>query len=434
MNIIIAVDANYGYAKNGSIPWRNKEDLDFFKRMTTDNIIIMGRNTWESLPVKPLLNRINIVISKTKAPGVFTFDNLSEALKFCKNFDKDIYIIGGKNLIYDFLKMDYTINFFLTKLNTSFNCDLFLDGSIFNRLELQDQFEITDGMVYHYTGNFYNEGESKYLLLGKKLLESQERNTRNGITKSLFGEQLEFDVSNDFPLLTTKKMFFRGIVEELLFFISGETNTKILEEKGINIWKGNTSKEFLENSNLDYPEGEMGPMYGYQWRNFNGKFKNQSQGIDQLSQIINEIKTNKTSRRLIMTAFNPHQVNEGVLYPCHSIVIQFYIEENKLSMKMYQRSADYFLGLPFNIASSALLLILIAKECDLIADKLIITLGDIHIYKEHYKVVKEQIERLPYKFPQLLFNNIKKFDSYTFEDFSLINYSSYPKLLAEFKP
>lgn len=434
MNIIIAVDSNYGYAKENTIPWKNKEDLEFFKRMTIGNIVIMGRNTWDSLPVKPLSNRINIVISKTKIPGVFTFDNLKEALNFCKNFDKDIYVIGGKRLIYDFLKMNYDINFFLTKLNESYDCDLFLEHSIFDRLELVDQFEITNGNIFHYTGNMFNQEESNYLLLGKKLLESNERHTRNGITKSLFGEQLEFDLTNGFPLLTTKKMFFRGIVEELLFFISGETNTKVLEEKGINIWKGNTSKEFLEKSKLDYPEGEMGPMYGYQWRNFNGKFDNQSKGIDQLTNVINEIKINKSSRRLILTSFNPEQVNEGVLYPCHSIVIQFYIEENKISMKMYQRSADYFLGLPFNIASSALLLLIIAQECDLIAHKLFITLGDIHIYKEHYEVVKEQMERFPYKFPQLIINNKKKFDEYIYEDFKLENYNSYSKLFAEFKP
>lgn len=439
MDIIFAIDSKSGYAKNGSIPWKNREDLSHFKYLTLNNIVIMGRITWESLPIKPLPHRINIVISNTlkNEEECLIFNNLEDSLKFCKNYpNKKIFVIGGADLIYTALRHPLFNNMYLTLLDDNYECDKFLDNIPFDRLFLIDTHTIIDGIINKYTGNFYNYGEDNYLNLGKEiLLKGDKRLTRNGYTLSLFGKQLEFDLSEGFPLLTTKKMFFRGIVEELLFFISGNTDTKFLENKGINIWKGNTNKEFLEQLNLNYKEGWMGPMYGYQWRFFNKPYNRFSltKGIDQLENLIKEIKTNPSSRRLLLTAYNPIQVDEGVLYPCHSIIIQFYILDNKISCKMYQRSADYFLGLPFNIASTSLLLLIIAKECNLIPDKVILTFGDIHIYEEHIPQVEKQIKRFPFIFPTINIKNDKKFDKYSFEDFELKNYNSYDTLRGVFK-
>lgn len=280
--------------------------------------------------------------------------------------------------------------------------------------------------------------ETIYLDILKDVLETGEKKiTRNGITYSKFFKTISFNLIDGFPLLTTKKMFWKGIVEELLFFIRGETNTKLLYNKGIKIWEANTSREFLDFMGLNYNEGDMGPMYGYQWRKFNKPYniETDSNGIDQLKYIINEIKTNPTSRRIVMTNFNPVQVHLGVLYPCHSIVIQFYVEnENMLSCSMYQRSSDLFLGEPFNIASTSLLLCIISQLVDLQPGMVHLVLGDCHIYDEHVNAVKEQLSREPLQLCKLkmtTFKTIEQVESATIDDFILEDYISHPVIKAK---
>jgi len=291
-----------------------------------------------------------------------------------------------------------------------------------------------------------NQEEIAYLdILRDLIIKGNERQTRNSITKSLFSRNLTFDLKNSFPLLTTKKMFLRGIFEELMFFIRGNTNTKILEEKGIKIWKDNTSRIFLDNLGLNhYQEGDMGPMYGYQLRFFNANYKdlnnNLNKGVDQLKYVIETILKDPFSRRIIMTTFNPAQVNEGCLFPCHSLMIQFYIREENdiyyLSQQNYIRSNDIFLGNPYNIASFALMSYLLCHHLNYITksnkykpDMLYITLGDYHLYKDHYEVAQEQINRIPYSFPQL---NIKNYhnniEDYQYEDIEMLNYMSHPAI------
>lgn len=292
-----------------------------------------------------------------------------------------------------------------------------------------------------------NQEEIAYLdILRDLITKGNERQTRNSITKSLFSRNLTFDLKNSFPLLTTKKMFFRGIFEELMFFIRGNTNTKILEEKGVKIWKDNTTRTFLDNVGLNhYQEGDMGPMYGYQLRFFNANYKDcndnyLNKGVDQLKYIIDTILKDPFSRRIIMTTFNPAQVNEGCLFPCHSLMIQFYIREENdiyyLSQQNYIRSNDIFLGNPYNIASFALMSYLLCHHLNYITksnkykpDMLYITLGDYHLYKDHYEAAQEQINRIPYPFPQL---NIKNYhdniEDYEYEDIEMINYMSHPAI------
>jgi thymidylate synthase len=238
-------------------------------------------------------------------------------------------------------------------------------------------------------------------------------------------------------------MFLKGIIEELLFFIRGETDSKLLESKGINIWKGNTSREFLDaNGFKDRKEGEMGPMYGSIWRNFNVSITDETKdisspikfGIDQLQNVINEIRNNPTSRRILLTTYNPSQAHLGVLYPCHSITIQFYIQNEFIDMFCYNRSSDLFLGLPFNIASTSLLLCIIAKITKLTPRYVNISLGDVHVYGNHEKAVQEQIIRIPYIFPHIELPEIKELEDIekaSWTDFKFQNYSYYPSIKAE---
>lgn len=291
-----------------------------------------------------------------------------------------------------------------------------------------------------------NLEEETYLdILRDLITKGDERQTRNSITKSLFSRNLTFDLKNSFPLLTTKKMFFRGIFEELMFFIRGNTNTKILEEKGVKIWKDNTTRTFLDNIRLNhYLEGDMGPMYGYQLRHFNAEYNgcdhNSKKGVDQLKYVIDTILKDPFSRRIIMTTFNPAQVNEGCLFPCHSLMIQFYIREENdiyyLSQQNYIRSNDIFLGNPYNIASFALMSYLLCHHLNYLTksnkykpDMLHITLGDYHLYKDHYEVALEQINRVPYPFPQLnIINFHENIEDYQYDDIELINYISHPAI------
>lgn len=276
-------------------------------------------------------------------------------------------------------------------------------------------------------------GELGYLQLLKKVIEEGEyRKTRNSITRSIFGETLEFDITNEFPLLTTKRVFWRGVVEELLWFLRGDTNSKLLEEKGVNIWKGNSSREFLDSLNLhNYEEGDCGPVYGYQWRNFGGSYiQKEINGIDQLNNIIDELKNNPTSRRMFMSAWNPMMEKQMVLPPCH-VSYQFYVRDGKyLDCQMYQRSADLFLGLPFNIASTALLTSILAKHTGYISGKIRICIGDCHIYHEHFNAVEEQLSRIHKQMPMLNIKDFEKIEDLVYEDFELINYNPHNTIKA----
>lgn len=245
----------------------------------------------------------------------------------------------------------------------------------------------------------------EYLSLLSKCMKAPEVTGRNGITRALFDESITFDLTKGFPLLTTKRMFWRGVVEELLFFIRGDTNTNNLRDKGINIWTKNTTREFLDSRNLIWKEGDMGPMYGFNWRHYGAEYKgcNESYyklGYDQLANVIAQLKEDG-DRRVMMTTYNPATVDQCVLPPCHGIVTQFYNDNGSLHCKMYQRSADVFLGLPFNIASYALLTSIIAKLSGLSPGNLTITIGCAHIYKSHYVACEEQLTRKTLPLPQL---------------------------------
>lgn len=296
------------------------------------------------------------------------------------------------------------------------------------------------------------EEENYQLLLKKILIDGSERQDRTGVgVKSIFGTQLRFCLEDKkVPILTTKKIFIRGVIEELLFFLRGETDTKKLEAKGVNIWKGNTSREFLDSRGLyNLFEGDMGKGYGYQWRRFGEiedleawagydesgyEYYYKQKGIDQLAQVINTIKTNPTDRRIIMTAWNPQQLDKMALAPCH-ILCQFYVDKGTISCQWYQRSVDAFLGLPFNIASYAILTHIIAKATKLSAKELIFIGGDTHIYNNHVKQVEEQILRMPYEFPKIninkQLNNVNDIEALEFNDFNVEGYNSHGALKAE---
>jgi thymidylate synthase len=284
-----------------------------------------------------------------------------------------------------------------------------------------------------------NNEEEQYLRLIKCILDNGFlEEGRNGKTKSIFGSSMRFSLKNGkIPILTTKKVAWKTCLKELLWFIRGETDNKILQRQNVHIWDGNSSKEFMKSIGMEhYSEGILGPIYGYQWRHFNAPYdvrsgavldENQN-GIDQLQYIIEQLKNPETrnSRRLIMTAWNPCQLNKMVLPPCH-VMCQFNVHDgNKLSCCMYQRSVDVPIGSPFNIASYCFLTHLLAKHCDLEPYEFVYFMGNCHIYEEHLEPIKEQLNRTPVDFPTLkIVNKRENINDYVVDDFQVIDYHSH---------
>ena len=290
----------------------------------------------------------------------------------------------------------------------------------------------------------------QYLEMCKYVLENgEDRSDRTGTgTRSVFGYQTRYDLRDGFPLMTTKKMFIRPIAEELLWFIKGDTNIKYLVDRNVKIWnewpyenykkskdyQGETIEEFIEKiKNLPEDDpfvlkyGDLGPVYGAQLRNFN------YEGVDQLAKLVDSLKNDPFSRRHIICAWNPAQVDNMTLPPCHAF-LQFYVSADKkyLSCQLYQRSADIFLGVPFNIASYALMVEMLARTCGYEAKEFVHTIGDAHIYKDHFDVVKQQLERKPLPKCKLVLNpEVKSIFDYKIEDIKIEDYQSYGKLVGK---
>ena len=278
--------------------------------------------------------------------------------------------------------------------------------------------------------------EQQYLNLIKNILDNGTwEEGRNGKTKSIFGNMMRFSLKDGkIPILTTKKTAWKTCLKELLWFIRGDTDNKLLQEQGVHIWDGNTTREFLDSRGLtDYREGLIGPGYGFQWRHFGGDYDSSaagvkeggSSGVDQLQQIIDALKdpAQRTSRRLIMSAWNPQQLDQMALPPCH-ILCQFNVHDgNKLSCSMYQRSNDEACGTSFNIASYSFLTHLIAKHCGLEAYEFVYFKGNCHIYEEHVDGLKLQITREPYPFPTVSIKQVREnINDYCVDDFEIHNY------------
>lgn len=274
----------------------------------------------------------------------------------------------------------------------------------------------------------------QYLELLAHILEhGQDKSDRTGTgTRSIFGHQMRFDLADGFPLLTTKKVHFRSIVIELLWFLRGDTHVKYLQDNNVTIWDEWATAE--QTARFGRQEGDLGAVYGHQWRNF-GATKNadgsyQSDGFDQIAWLINEIKTNPNSRRLIVSGWNPNEAGEVALPPCHTL-FQFFVVNGKLSCQLYQRSADVFLGVPFNIASYALLTHMVAQACNLAVGEFIWTGGDTHLYHNHIDQAKLQLAREPLPLCQLHLNpDVKDIFEFNFDDIKLINYQSHDKIAA----
>lgn len=496
--VVVAATRDMGIGKDGKLPWNLPSDLKFFKEITVKtsdpgkkNAVLMGRKTWESIPVekRPLPGCLNVVLTRSGSFDIATAENvlicgsvasaleLLAAAPYCLSIEK-VFVIGGGEILRETINAPGCDAIHISEIETSIECDTFMpaiDYSVFQ--PWYSSFPVVENNIRHSfttyvrvrssaveslsqngdlnfdsgseTGKFEVE---KFSFLPKTIFESHEeymylrlvqeiisdgnpKDDRTGTgTWSKFGSQMRFNLRRTFPLLTTKKVFWRGVVEELLWFISGSTNAKVLQEKGIHIWDGNASRDYLDSIGLtDREEGDLGPVYGFQWRHFGARYTDMhadysGQGFDQLFDVIHKIKNNPDDRRIILSAWNPSDLKLMALPPCHMFA-QFYVANGELSCQMYQRSADMGLGVPFNIASYALLTCMIAHVCDLVPGDFIHVIGDAHVYRTHIRPLQEQLQKLPKPFPILKINPEKKnIDSFVAADFKLVGYDPHQKI------
>jgi dihydrofolate reductase/thymidylate synthase len=458
--VVAASAASRGIGWKGDLPWKLPGDMEHFKHLTLStadpskiNAVVMGRKTWESIPTKfrPLSGRTNVVLTSSNAPfppGVLVASSLADAWQQLANRDDlgAIFVIGGATVYQQAMEQNYVHKVVYTSVDTSsspttFEFDTFFPELSENEWTLEGDKENAETHTHEKSGLTYqfltytrpNHQEQQYLDLIRSIIDTGvQRGDRTGTgTLSQFGAQMRFSLRDgQLPLLTTKRTFWRGVAEELLWFISGTTNANLLAEKDIHIWDGNGSREFLDSRGLNHREqGDLGPVYGFQWRHFGAKYKDMhtdytGQGVDQLKDCIHKIIHNPEDRRIIMSAWNPADLDEMALPPCH-MFCQFYVDtaKNELSCQMYQRSADMGLGVPFNIASYALLTHMMAQVTGRKPGDFIHTIGDAHVYLNHVEPLKEQLKRTPRPFPKIKINPDKTdIDGFSMEDFQVIGY------------
>jgi dihydrofolate reductase / thymidylate synthase len=490
VNLIVAVDSRWGIAKNGRIPWDIKEDKNFFTDVTKRiygenkmNAMILGKNSWKEITpnYRGLKDRINVVVSSTMTQEELILDNetktpsylcstFDHALQLCQKLDcGKIFICGGVNIYKEAMDKKILDEIYLTKIDHDYETDAIFPYQEYETYKsdfqniLTKQFTVQDHLTKKNVkisfekylkkdqDIFKNKEEEQYLdLLDHILKKGHYRQTRNGYTYSVFAKHMEFDLNLGFPLLTTKRVSLQNIFHELIFFLKGESDSHLLSQMGVKIWDANTSREFLDSVGLNhYEEGGMGNLYGFNWRHFGYDYQGKThdythKGFDQINYVLDTLKKDPFSRRIMMTTFDPSRVKQGPLWPCHSIVLQFHVEPNetgeyKLNVSHYQRSGDIGCGIPYNITSACILCFLLCEVINnddqyhgpkFIPGKLVHTIGDVHIYDAHKEQIVRQILREPYSFPQLKFKRkVTNLIDFKFDDLELINYISYPNIL-----
>jgi thymidylate synthase len=417
LEAILAASRDGIIGVNGALPWKLPADLRRFARITRGSTIVMGRKTWDSLPIKPLPDRDHVVVTSCPRPVVdwpprVTFCALAEIGEALAR-SRRVFVIGGAQLLSQLLPLVNVLH--LTWVDVAVRPPPEasvarlppLVGMSIVSWEQQRERGAFEFLRLERTGAVV--GESPYLeLLRDILVAGARRPDRTGTgTIGVFGRQLRFDISKSVPVVTTKQMAWKTCLRELLWFLSGSTDSTELQRRGVNIWRGNSSREFLDARGLfDLPEGDIGPGYGFQWRHFGARYTTckadyEGQGVDQVAAVIEGIRRDPFGRRHIVSAWNPAALAQMALPPCH-VMFQFYVDDQRrLSCQLYQRSADCFLGLPFNMLSYAALTYLVALRTDTRPHELVISLGDAHIYQDHLDQVRLQLERSPYPSPLL---------------------------------
>lgn len=485
-------------------PWNLKNDLARFRLITNDapqntkNIVIMGRKTWESLPTscRPLKGRINIVLTRNTSvefineiqsnTDTYVFNDFNKCIEdlYMNKSDINVYnfninkvfVIGGESIYREALNSKYCDRILATEVYKKYECDAFFpeftvanpnplklkeagrsDFVISNVSQFMNESNGDEDIYYRYVtyiryksdcdpyiniSIWENREEQQYLdCLQNIITTGIETNDRTNVgTYSLFSQKFTYDLEDTFPALTTRRCFFRGIFEELMFYISGKTDNTILTDKNIHVWDGNTTREFLDKRGLThYPEGDLGETYGFNYRHYGAKYIDckqdyTGQGFDQLAYVIDLIKNDPHSRRMLINLWNPSTLHKAALPAC-MMQYQFNVNtrENKLNLQVYIRSSDFFLANNWNTCTAALLVHMICNldGVELTPGTLSVVTGDTHVYKSHLEQVNENLRRTPKPYPKLIVkNSAKNIEDYVYGDFKLVGYYPDPSIVA----
>jgi len=459
--------------QNDGLPWRRiSRDLALFSRLTTgssiggknQNAIVMGRKTYDTLPSKPLQGRHNWILSRN---GGLSWNDIRK-LGRREDAPKEIWVIGGAeiyNQCFTELPISRMVITYIERQGCEPACDtLQIPGGVF--LERDSSFakalersKLVDETKSYISSTTYDVWECKvceyeldihpefqYLDMIQEIIQKGiSKKDRTGVgTIGLWGGMTRWNLQKGFPLLTTKRVFWKGVVEELLWFLQGQTDAKLLSKKGVKIWDANGSRDFLDKLGFtERREGDLGPVYGFQWRHFGAPYINPdtkpTEGIDQISTVLEQLKKSPWDRRCLVVAWNPTALREMALPPCHVLFQLQGVGQNtpddplRLNLLFYQRSCDMGLGVPFNIASYALLTHILAHMLGWQVGELVHLMGDRHVYTNHVEPLMTQLERMPKNFPELRIKVEPKTDpgEYELEDFELIDYSCHPTIPME---
>tara|TARA_Y100000389_G_scaffold201774_1_gene245301 strand:+ start:223 stop:1605 length:1383 start_codon:yes stop_codon:yes gene_type:complete len=457
MNIqgIVAFCRNQGISNQSKIPWYVREDLKFFRNTTISHVVVFGFNTYKSIPHMPLIHRKNIVITSKSHDNLPADENIvflpiEHIVEYLETNHKNdtVFICGGQQLYTYF--MDKMQKLFVTFIDKKFECDTFFPPvpesfELINHTKSYDTFENCNCSFLEYIRtDSLNTTDRSYAELIQRVLENKNdiRIDRTGTnTISKFGDQITFDIHKYIPVLTTKRIPWKSCIKELLWFLNGNSDANTLKEDGVHIWDGNSSKEFQQKVGLSHlKEGDCGANYSFQWRHFGQTYIDcdtvyeKHTQCDQIENILKLLKTDKYSRRIFLSSWNPCDLNKTVLPPCH-VSAQFYVgNDNTLSCHMYQRSCDIFLGLPWNIMSYAVLTHILGKKSGLKPKQLIISFGDAHIYSNHIDQVYTQLKRTNLSQPILCLDDsisTKQIEEITVDDFDLVGYFPHPSIRGE---
>ncbi len=442
-NLIVAQDEKGGISLDEALPFKCSEDMKHFRETTEYSVVIMGRKTWDSLPVKPLPNRVNIVMSRTKGSVTSAFvrwaSSLNEILTMMQEYpEQKKFVIGGRQIYEMFLERNLVNRMYITTIPENCHADLrFPPIRQENWKMVYEKVLSLSPYVMMKVYDRYNFEEKQFLgTLNNILTRGVRKKDRTGVgTLSTFGEQLRFSLEDGrFPLLTHRRVPLRMAFEELMWMIRGQTDAKILAEKKVNIWNDNTTRKFLDGRGLKWEVGDIGPAYGFQLRHYGAKYYGchhnyAGKGFDQLANVIHLLKNDPSSRRIMFTFWNPADLCKMALPPC-AFNYQFYVSGKWLSCKLTQRSSDISLAGGWNIATASLWTYMLAKICGLRPKEVIWSTGDTHIYMNQVAAVKEMVQREPNPFPTIFLKSPKDnyIENFEWSDIILQDYRPQKKI------
>jgi len=434
-SLIACTDERGGIGMHdGTIPFKNSADLANFKRRTVGAAVIMGRKTWESLK-RPLPERINVVLTRNASVDALqgahhVYGSVAECVMALHRLYPKLtkFVIGGAEIYEAFLAARCIDTMYITRAPGDYKCDIFLRYDQYSIASAEaDEAEASldprwRASIFHMA----NREEEAYVELMDSIIKNgtPAPNRTETAARSLFGRMLEFDLQdNTLPLCTVRRSFSRGIFEELMWNLRGQTDSKILEAKGVNIWQGNTTREFLDSRGLHHlADGEIGPTYGHNWRRWGAQYAAGSSGVDQLAKAIHLIKNEPHSRRILVDLWNPAMTDQCALPPC-AFLYQFNVRDTMLDCMMVQRSSDFALAGMWNVSYGAMLVHLMAAMTGTTPGRLVWCAGNVHIYENHMEAAKKMCGRQPRVFPKLFIKRVPAdITQFEFDDLMIVGY------------